>query len=51
MQITKDHLNMNRNTSNSFPLIIDALRFHLQAEKTIKTNFCVHFDSETISTY
>ena len=42
---------MNRNTSNSFPPIIDALRFYLQVEKTIKTNFCAHFDSETINTF
>ena len=38
---------MNSNTSNSFPHIIDG--FCLQAEETIKTNFCIHFDSKTIS--
>ena len=42
-----DHLNINRNTSNSFPHIIDGLCS--QAEETIKTNLCVHFDSETIN--
>ena len=46
-QIIKWHINRNRNTSNSFPQINDALRFCLQAEKAMKTNFCVHFDSET----
>ena len=42
-------MNINRNTSSSFPQINDALRFCLQAEKTIKTNFCVHFGSGTIN--
>ena len=45
------HLNINRNTLNSFPPIIDALMFYLQAEKTIKIDFCVRFDSETINPY
>ena len=44
-----NHLNINRNTSNSFPQINDALRFCLQAEKAIKTNFSVHFGSGTIN--
>ena len=35
----------------SFPQIIDALSFCLQAEETIKTNFYVDFGSETINIY
>ena len=42
-------MNINRNASNSFPKINDALRFCLLAEKVLKTNFCVHFGSGTIN--
>ena len=50
MRQINDHLKINRNTSNSFPHIIDG--FCLQAEETKKkTNFCVHFDFKTINIY
>ena len=46
-----EYLKINRNTFDSFPQIIDTMRFYLHTEKTIKTMFCVHFDSETINIY
>ena len=48
-QFIKWQINDHLKTSNFLPKINDALRFCLQAEKAIKTNFCVHFGSGTIN--
>ena len=46
----KKTLNFSLNFSYD-PQVIDPLRFCLQTEEAIKTDFCVYFDSETLNIY